>query len=111
MNRAGVIVAGLALLVGCARKNDDRICLTPPGPPSSGDWNACIHRWAYRLATSPDDANTAARATVAGCWSAMAFSETQSETGAVTPGLQEAALRRALFYVVQARAGHCAIPE
>jgi hypothetical protein len=96
----------------------------------------CLHRWAYTLAGSTDGAESVAQATVAACAPALTRWNQQG-LGAVGPngepfagGAAESgpslltgqpttpmaehynfAQSRALFYVVQARAGHCAAPK
>jgi hypothetical protein len=89
----------------------------------------CLHRWGYALAASPDDASQVATATVAACGSSISLWNQQTLTGGDgSGGLSEApslltgrpttpiaehfifAQGRALFYVVQARAGKCAAP-
>ena len=90
----------------------------------------CIHRWGYALAPSRDPADVVAQASVEACSSILAnWSQQISQTGAEPPqysarGRREtqqappdpetqrmhAAEGRALFYVVQARAGGCAAP-
>jgi len=91
----------------------------------------CLHRWGYALAASTDDANQAAAAAVAACgpaiarWNQAALAPAEGEggggpiqapsllTGQETTPLNEHYLfaqGRALFYVVQARAGKCAAP-
>lgn len=91
---------------------------------------SCIQRWSYRLAKSSDPADVAARAAVGGCYEAInywnnAVSVYERE---ISPSAEpkvisdrtgqwirvEAANREklhdyALFYVVQARAGKCAL--
>jgi len=93
----------------------------------------CLHRWGYTLAASSDPANFVADATLAACGSQLASWNQQTLTsgaggGAPNGGAVEApslmngqntnplaehysfAQGRALFYVVQARAGKCAPP-
>jgi hypothetical protein len=88
----------------------------------------CLHRWGYALAASADDANQVATATVAACGSSISRWNQQTLTGGDGGGPPEApslltgqpttpiaehfifAQGRALFYVVQARAGKCAAP-
>lgn len=89
----------------------------------------CVRRWAYSLAPSKDGAETVAAAAVAACgavlsrWNQQAITqappggpEVQAlslTTGEPTNPIQEHnafANGRALFYVVQARAGRCAPP-
>ena len=91
----------------------------------------CLHRWGYALAASPDPAGDVAAATVAACSSALGRWNQQALippggdgprapteapsliTGEETNAVAERygyAQGRALFYVVQARAGKCAAP-
>ena len=91
----------------------------------------CVRRWAYSLAGDRDDANVVADATVAACaaalthWNQAGLAQ-QAQAGvngpvqalSLTTGQPTTALAehsnfahgRALFYVVQARAGRCAPP-
>jgi hypothetical protein len=100
--------------------------------PAAGDASAslddCLHRWGYTLAASSDPANFVAEATLAACSTALSNWNQQALTsdnggGAVqAPSLMNGqptnplaehysfAQGRALFYVVQARAGHCGPP-
>jgi hypothetical protein len=90
----------------------------------------CLHRWGYSLAASSDPAGDVAEATVAACtapliaWNQQAMTPVGPTgaaptdapsllTGESTTPIAEHlnfAQRRALFYVVQARAGKCAPP-
>jgi hypothetical protein len=92
----------------------------------------CIHRWGYVLAPSRDPADVVAQASVEACSTILAnWSQQSSQQGnqqgepsgygsrggpsaAQTPDPEaqrmHAAEGRALFYVVQARAGGCAAP-
>ncbi|WP_304177929.1 hypothetical protein [Phenylobacterium aquaticum] len=89
----------------------------------------CVHRWAYSLAGAKDSADQVALATVAACsgqlsrWNQQAMApatgaSTQAEAVSLITGdptgpiaaHHDFAASRALFYVVQARAGHCAPP-
>ena len=89
----------------------------------------CLHRWGYALAASSDEANQVATATVAACGSSISRWNQQTLTGGdggggpleapslltgqpTTPIAEHFifAQGRALFYVVQARAGKCAAP-
>jgi hypothetical protein len=87
----------------------------------------CIHRWGYALAPSRDPADVVAQASVEACsailtsWSQQAMSQSPEPTS-MSGGREaqqqpdpmqqrmHAAEGRALFYVVQARAGGCAAP-
>jgi len=105
----------------------------PPAPApavSAGDPTAaledCLHRWGYALAHSGDDAQPVANAVLAACgpslsrWNQQALVTAPAAdqapsliTGQPTTPLNEHfiyAQSRALFYVVQARAGKCASP-
>lgn len=99
----------------------------PLGDPSASLAD-CLHRWGYTLAASSDPANFVADATLAACSSALStWNQTSLSsdnaggavqapslmTGEPTNPLAEHhafAQERALFYVVQARAGHCGPP-
>lgn len=104
-----------------------------PAASSSADASApvddCLHRWAYSLAKSSDPADVVGRAAVAACSAALTRwnqqglgqpggAETAGEPLSLVDGQptnpfaahHEFAQDRALFYVVQARAGHCAPP-
>jgi hypothetical protein len=86
----------------------------------------CLHRWAYSLAPSSDEAEQVAKAAVAACASTMtrwnqsalspdapAVEAPSLMTGQPTTPIAEHmnyAQGRALLYVVQARAGKCAPP-
>lgn len=96
-----------------------------PGDPSAVV-DDCLHRWGYSLAAASDPADQVARAVVAACAPAMSRWNQQTlapggaseaapslMTGELTTPIAEHmsyAQGRALFYVVQARAGKCAPP-
>ena len=104
---------------------------TTAADPAAG-LDDCLHRWAYTLASSTDRAPDVAQATVAACTPALtrwnqagltsgapgqppapAQSAPSLLTGQPTTPIGEHyayAQGRALFYVVQARAGKCAPP-
>jgi hypothetical protein len=110
------------------RSNAEVLPAAPAGDPAA-NLDDCLHRWGYTLAASPDPANFAAEATVAACTTALSAWNQQGLsaenaggavqapsllTGQQTNPLAEHyafAQGRALFYVVQARAGHCAPPQ
>jgi hypothetical protein len=99
----------------------------PAGDPSAA-LDDCLHRWGYALAASTDPANIVANAALAACTPSLTAWNQQSLTaGGGGAGLEAPSLlngettnplaehyafagARALFYVVQARAGHCAPP-
>lgn len=84
----------------------------------------CTRRWAYSLAASRDDAEVVAEAVAGACstqltrWNRQAVAAPTGEAVSILTGEPTTALAehnsftraRALFYVVQARAGHCAPP-
>lgn len=92
----------------------------------AGAVDECVRRWAYSLASSRDDAVTVADAAAAACgtqltrWNQQALAQPGAEesSASLTTGEPTTALgehnnfthARALFYVVQARAGSCAPP-
>lgn len=104
------------------------------GPPTPGGGGAaaledCLHRWGYTLAGSRDEAGIVADAVAAACraplarWnqqsmSAAAAADAPQEAPSLITGQQtnpiaehaNFASDRALFYVVQARAGGCKPP-
>jgi hypothetical protein len=97
-------------------------------PDAAAPVDDCLRRWAYSLAGAGDQADAVADATVAACGAALskwnqAGLAQQSQSGPVqalslTTGQPTNALAehaafahgRALFYVIQARAGRCAPP-
>ena len=101
-----------------------------PAADAAGAVDDCLHRWAYTLAGSTDSADEVAQATVAACASSLsrwnqqglatnpggpadAASAPSLVTGQPTNPIAEHyafAQGRALFYVVQGRAGKCAPP-
>jgi hypothetical protein len=97
----------------------------PAGDPAAV-LDDCLHRWGYTLAGSTDPANVVAEATVAACgpsltaWnqSTLATAGQMVEAPSLVSGQPTTPIAehfafsegRALFYVVQARAGHCAPP-
>ena len=96
------------------------------GAEGAGPVDECVKRWAYTLAASSDDAGTVAEAAAGACsvqlsrWNQASLGQpggdaeaTSITTGETTTPLAEHnafTRNRALFYVVQARAGHCDAP-
>jgi len=94
--------------------------------PAAAPVDECVRRWAYALAPSHDPAGAVAQASVVACmpqlahWNRQALAQPGSDlqadsltTGQPTTPLAEHSnytAGRALFYVVQARAGLCAAP-
>jgi hypothetical protein len=94
-------------------KPDDRICSTPPAI-EPGAWSNCIHKWAYRMAGAPGPSSDVAKAAVAACADAVAYQVNEAKPEdrlQLLNDINRSAPGIALFRVVQARAGHCAIPE
>jgi hypothetical protein len=102
--------------------------VVPPTDTAAGV-DDCLHRWGYALAASSDPAEAVAQATVAACaanisrWNQQAMTPVSPSgvdqqvpslvTGEDTNAVAERynyAQGRALFYVVQARAGKCSAP-
>lgn len=139
-----IIIAALGLtLASCSQGPDASVCTpimepTPPSDPVAGvaqrdtlEWSIgkaerCLHRNAYRLHTSTDEADTVARAVVQACGSAVeravSYRRAQAFVGEPqgTPVAErvkvgdaaEAAARRswselAVMKVVEGRAGRC----
>jgi len=101
-----------------------------PGSDGAAVVDDCLHRWSYTLAKSEDAAGLVAQAAMAACaapitrWNQQALTAAAASgarvteapsllTGETTNPIAEHnnfAEGRALFYVVQARAGKCAPP-
>jgi hypothetical protein len=86
----------------------------------------CVHRWSYSLASARDPADVVADAVVVACgavvsrWNQASLSRPSNGEGiSLATGLPSNPLAehsafargRAVFYVVQARAGQCAPPD
>ena len=110
----------------CADFKSAKAAPVVPGAEGAGAVDECAKRWAYSLASSRDDAGTVANAVAAACgaqlarWNQQTVNQpgadveaTSMTTGEPTSPLAEHNAftnSRALFYVVQARAGACAPP-
>ena len=140
MRHAPIALLGLAALALSACENSNRmaanskICVdfkqakapAPPGADGAAAVEQCVQRWAYSLASSRDEAGTVAEAVAAACqtqlsrWNQASLSQpgADSEAASLITGQPTSPLAehnafthsRALFYVVQARAGNCAPP-
>lgn len=119
---------GAALLSGCAElptglgSPSPGICVPVPAPRATPAANSyeqavhrdeCLHRWAYRLAPSRDAADLVAGAVVGACRpqidrsaSLLAQGDENAE-GWYGAEMERIARERALYRVVQARAGNC----
>ena len=108
---------------------DFKVAKASPGAAAAGGavvLDECLKRWAYSLAPARDDAEVVAQAARAACgtqlasWNQQIATQPSADgeaaslmTGEPTTPLAEHngyAERRALFYVVQARAGSCSAP-
>jgi hypothetical protein len=114
MKQIVFVIASISLLSGCNQaKPDDRICSTPPAT-APGAWSDCIHKWAYKMAGAQGANSDVAKASVAACADAIAYQINEAEPedrAQLLADINRSAPEIALFRVVQARAGHCAIPE
>jgi hypothetical protein len=123
-----LVVIGLMVgLTACDAFPDGRICTAPPplvlselsGPnakPVVVLAEDCIHRWGYRLAKSPDEAPVVADAVMAVCDNQnlaqiRALADTLRDRPTASRLVNERNRALALAYVVQARAGNCAVPS
>jgi hypothetical protein len=130
-NRAGGGSAGICTPFPEASSANAQPAAPPADPAAVVD--DCLHRWGYALAASSDTAEAVAQATVAACaspltrWNQAGLSagsapQQPGEAPQEAPSLLNGqptnpfaehylfAQGRALFYVVQARAGKCAPP-
>ena len=82
-----ILISAIGLASCTARTNDSHICATPDPLDISGtasqdkNTTSCIHRWAYRLALSSDDANEVAHAVVGACRDAIDLSIVGERSG------------------------------
>ena len=110
-----------------ANATDPAAVTAAPGG-EAGAFDDCLHRWGYRLAKSADSAADVAGAVMAACTPVLSRWN-QSTLNGQPPGTADTALglvtgkasntpedrydmgrAKALFYVVQGRAGNCAAP-
>lgn len=103
MKRAGLLLLALA---GCAPSHNPNIC-SPLYEAS--ELHHCLHKWAYRLAPVAGPVQQIARATVGGCSDLVAEAGDDKPPTPSRP-LEDQAYQKALFFVTQARAGHCKAP-
>ena len=139
--RSAILLAALgALALGGCNKNPTQASAgtaackafpaanAPVGSEPAAVLDDCLHRWSYALAKSTDEADTVAQAVLAACtaplsrWNQQAIGAGSTAapeapsllTGETTNPIAahtEFAHGRALFYVVQGRAGKCAGPK
>ena len=119
-----------AMLAGCSGMKqsladaDGGAGICAPVPPARQDTAAnayqqaiqrdeCIHRWGYRLARAPDSAESVVGAVIGACRSQIDRSATMLGEGDqdaeryYLTEMERVARERALYRVIQARAGHC----
>lgn len=114
MRTCGVLCLALAL-TGCEfDKQDDRICSHAPSTIVPGDMQACVHKWAYRLARAPGTTSEIVEAALQACDDVALFNSRKLNDFQARDReyRQQLLLGRdqAAFRVVQARAGRCDIP-
>lgn len=120
------IVVGLALMVvGCAdNRPNPMVCSNSIFPARTPEQNpttfiqvrtnaeACIEHWAVRLSLGNDSAEVVAKAAIGACRSGINDMLVRSGAHATDLALWEKVMEeRALFRVVQQRAGHCGLPD
>lgn len=138
MKRQIVVALGVAALglTACnqAGQANTKLCADFKAKPApavavvdgAGPVDDCARRWAYSLAPSKDDADAVAEAVTIACnvqlsrWNQQTLAQPagDGEATSITTGQPTSPLaehnaftrNRALFYVVQARAGNCAPP-
>ncbi len=132
MFRALALSLSVAALSGCAERENSAICSTPESlsealklPHDFGNEtikvDACLHRWAFRLAAADGSINEVAQAAVGGCHdmfpveTTLFITENKMPTDQATIDRWEGKFRAdglemARFYVAMARAGKCNIP-
>jgi hypothetical protein len=111
----------------CADFKTAKAAPIAPGADGAATMDECLKRWAYSLAPSRDDAEVVAAAAKSACgaqlsrWNQQIVGQpgaAEGESASILTGEPTTPLaehnnfadRRALFYVVQARAGSCATP-
>jgi len=127
---AAPLLALCVLLSGCAELQeslgeapaDKGICAPVPPLRQEAAANAyqqaiqrdeCIHRWSYRFAAAPDTAESVAAAVIGACRAQIDRSATMLGEGDpeaerwYLAEMERVARERALYRVVQARAGAC----
>lgn len=111
----------------CADFKTARAAPLPTGGDGAASVDDCVRRWAYALSPSRDDAEIVAEAAANACsaqlsrWNQQSLAQPAADgeptsilTGEPTSPIAEHNIfmrGRALFYVVQARAGRCAGPK
>lgn len=128
---SSVLVATFALLAtGCSElrsslaeaEGGGSLCVPVPAARTDQAANAyqqavqrdeCIHRWSYRFARVPDSAEAVVGAVIGACRAQIDRSATMLGEGDdaaerfYLAEMEKAAKERALYRVIQARAGNC----
>ena len=128
--RRAAALAVLGLLGACTGQpigwtaDQQQICSPPPPFRETAPADAyqqavardeCIHNWAYRLSRSDDDAEAVVGAVIGACRTSIDRSATMVAAGDpeaerfYLAEFERASRERALFRIVQARAGRCSL--
>jgi hypothetical protein len=128
--RHGLVLVAATAAAGCSdmsyslaeASGDQGICVPVPPLRQEPAANAyqqaiqrdeCIHRWGYRFAVTPDDADTVVGAVIGACRAQIDRSATMLGEGDAEAEryylteMERVARERALYRVIQARAGNC----
>lgn len=129
--RAAIAAATALLATGCGElktslaeaNGGESLCAPVPAARTDQAANAyqqavqrdeCIHRWSYRFAAVPDSAESVVGAVIGACRAQIDRSATMLGEGDdaaerfYLAEMEKAAKERALYRVIQARAGNCA---
>ena len=130
LSRRAAVLPLLGLVAACTGQpigwaaDQQQICSPPPPfretAPADPYQQAvardeCIHNWAYRLSRSDDDAEAVVGAVIGACRTSIDRSATMVAEGDpeaerfYLAEFERASRERALFRIVQARAGRCSL--
>ncbi len=119
--RASILFCSV-LLIGCQNSeqvttiepaHNPRIC-EPVPIQGKGQWGACVHRIAYKYARAADPAEVVAKAVSTSCGEPVAeiLNSTPKEKRIeLLAQINQSMESFALSKVIEARAGHCEVPE
>lgn len=118
--RASILLCS-GLLIGCQNSehapiepaHNPRIC-EPVPIQGKGQWGACIHRIAYKYARAADPAEVVAKAVSTACGEPVAEllnSKPKENRLELLAQINQSMDSLALSRVIEARAGHCEVPE
>ena len=119
--RASILLCS-GLLVACQNSeqattieqaHNPRIC-EPVPIQGKGQWGACIHRVAYKYARAADPAEVVAKAVSTSCGEPVAEilnSTPKEKRFELLAQINRSMDSFALSKVIEARAGHCEVPE